>query len=178
MESIAKINKDIDQIWQYHLNVRSHFPFARKEHIGKQIIESSPFYAIHGYVIKYDYGKELKNDDIVRINKLSNWLNQNALIRLYALMNYYDFVGKNIKIDQSKNGWKELDLLRRLRNLFSHTDGSYNSEDIEQSTLVAELKSYFNLEQDTFDHFPISIDSVIEPIFEGCKAYVRSGGKI
>jgi hypothetical protein len=174
LESIAKICENIDQIWQYHLNVRSHFPFARKEHLGKQIIESSPYYANHGYIIKYDYGKELENDDIVRINKLSNWLNQNVLIRLYALMNYNDFVGEKIKIDKSRNGWKELDLLRRLRNLFAHTDGSYNSEDEEQSILVEELKSHFSLEQDTFDHFPISIDSVIEPIFEGCKAYVIS----
>ena len=172
MKNTSEIIKEIDLIWKYHLKVRSHFPFTRKGDIGKRIIESAPYYAFYGFTIKYDYGKRLESKDLEEINRLSNWLNQNALIRLYALMNYFEFVGEAISIDQSVKGWKELDLLRRLRNLFAHTDGKFNKDDNDQIFLVKEIKSYFGLIENSFDHIPISIDKVIEPIFEGCKEYI------
>jgi hypothetical protein len=174
METPSKIINEIDLIWGYHLEVRAHFPFARPGDIGKRIIESSPYYFFRGHAIKYDYGKELDAEDIKQINEVSNWLNQNALIRLYALMNYHGFVSEKIKIDQSIRGCKELDLLRRLRNHFAHTDGRYNINDEDQISLVDEIEEYFGLIQDKFDHIPISIDQVIEPIFEGCKEYVQN----
>jgi len=89
-------------------------------------------------------------------------------------MNYYKFVNENTIIDKSKPGWKELDILRRLRNKFSHTDGKLSMEDQEQIKLVDEIKNHFGLIESSFDHYPIPIDEVIEPIFNGCKLYVKS----
>ena len=174
MKTTEDILKTIDIMWEYHIKVRSHFPYARKEHIGTRIIESAPYYTSQGFQIKYDFGKELEENDIDQINKLSNWLNQNVLIRLYALMNYFGYVGKTISIDHTIKGSKELDLLRRLRNHFAHTEGNYNPTDEEQINLVDEIVSHFGLIKNKFDHFPISIDQVIEPIFNGCKTYVKN----
>ena len=168
---INEIINEIDQIWKFHLNVRSHFPYARNEDIGKRTIESSSYYDLHGFSIKYDYGKNLEKKDIIYLNSLSNWINQNALIRLYALMNYCSFVSDTIKIDQSIDGWKELDLLRRLRNHFAHTDGRLNNIDKDQNELANEIIAYFNLDKNTYDHIPITINKVIKPIFDGCRKY-------
>jgi hypothetical protein len=170
---VNKITGEIDLIWKLHLNVRSHFPYVRKEAIGKRIIESSAYYEMHGFSIKYNYNKPIEEKDVSYLNHLSNWINQNALIRLYALMNYCGFVSETISIDQNIDGWKELDLLRRLRNHFAHTDGRFNTCDDEQLYLVKEIVDYFNLNKSTYDHIPINIDEVMEPIFDGCKRYLR-----
>ena len=86
-------------------------------------------------------------------------------------MNYHKFIGDNISIDKSINGWKELDILRRLRNQFSHRDGKLNPSNGVQVKLVKEIIMNFRLVDQEYDHIPISIDLVIKPIFEGCKVY-------
>jgi hypothetical protein len=51
---------------------------------------------------------------IDRHNRLGKWINQNAIIRLYGILNYHGFL-KNI--DHTISGWQEVDLM----NLFIHT---------------------------------------------------------
>ncbi len=46
----------------------------------------------------------------------SHWLNENFIVRLYAVMESHGLVGEKINIRKDLDGWEELDILRRLRN--------------------------------------------------------------
>ena len=89
-------------------------------------------------------------------------------------MEYYDIVTNNIKMDQALPGWQELDILRRLRQIFSHKSGKYDPNNNKEKELVQKIISHFNMSISNHDDFPLNIDEVIDPIFIGCKKYVRS----
>ena len=113
-------------------------------------------------------------DHIKRNNEIGHWINQNVIVRLYSIMEYYGLVSNNIKIDQLLPGWEELDILRRLRQIFSHKSGKYDPNNNMEKKLKQKIISHFNMSISDYNDFPLNIDEVIDPIFSGCKNYVRS----
>ena len=82
------------------------------------------------------------------------------------------------KIDQSIDGWEEVDLVRRLRNQFAHSSGKYDPNDPEEKKLYERIVTFFkvSLAKDSSEatEFPLPIDVVLEPITEGCKKYIQN----
>lgn len=94
-------------------------------------------------------------------------------MRLCAILESHGVLSETICIDQSIDGWKEVDLARRLRNVMAHTSGRYNPSNTDHKTLLGELVSRFKLSNTNRREFPLDIDKVIYPLFEGSKRYVR-----
>ena len=148
--------------------------------IGQSRFRTAPYYRNKGFDVHFDFGKNIAQEDLERVSSIGHWINQNYIIRLCALLEANSIIpsqGKG-KIDQSIEGWKEIELLRRLRHQFAHSSGKYNYEDREEKKLYETLVSHFNivLAQNPTEatEFPIPIDVVLEPLTEGCKKYIKN----
>lgn len=172
------IIEELDFQKEIFMRTKSYFPSMSKKLIGKTEISTAPYYRQHGYDTKFLFRLPLTDVHIKKHNEISNWINQNFIIRSCAIMESRHIISKTTPIDKKIEGWKELDLLRRLRNVFAHGSGKYNNNR-KHKKLAKDLIDYFKLatnlieiEQDK--EFPISIDKVCIPLLEGCKKYVKS----
>ena len=171
---LGTILKNLDDLYDTHVHVRSHFPFIGPDLIGSSIIPSKAFYEFHGYSYDIHLNEKITHETADLFNKRSHWLNQNVIVRLFAFLNSYQFVGdenSKIEIDFNANGSTEVDFVRRLRNIFAHASGFYNKRRNEHRRLLKEIKESYKLDPN-IKEFPLSINTVIEPLFEGCKNYI------
>lgn len=174
MSNVDQIIAEIDSLEDIFLQCKSIFPALSKNLIGKDSFPTADYYQVRGYNVVIQTGNPITEDFIDRYAKIGKWLNENAIIRLYGIMDYYGFIS-NIKDHHNVDGWKEVDLMRRMRNIFTKTILNYRPEDSDNIQLRKELIEYFKLNEDQFSggEIPTPIDKVIRPIFEGCRKYVR-----
>ena len=94
------------------------------------------------------------------------------------MLESYNIVSENTRIDKSFKGHEELDILRRLRNKLAHIPGRYNPEKPEERKLCRRMVDYFDIEKPEAEHeatrLPTSIKKVIEPITRGCMESVKA----
>lgn len=90
------------------------------------------------------------------------------------MLDYHNIVSDNQKIDPQLPGSNEVDILRRLRKLFSHTSGKYNPNNKEEKKLVNRIIEHFDLKISEPHDFPISIDTVVTPIVIKTKEYIKA----
>jgi hypothetical protein len=158
---------DMDKLFLHHCTCRSHFPYMDSSLIGTNEFPTAPYYGVN---LVFQYAAGLAVTDIELVNSTGHYINQNFVIRLYALLDYYKVLSP---IDKTITGNDEVDILRRLRNSFGHTPGDYNSNDPDQKKLRDRVVAHFNLSIEESDNFPLPIDTVLEPLFNACKEYVR-----
>lgn len=163
--------EEMDILLEKFLNSRAYFPYMTEKDKGKIDFDTSPLYADLGYHITFKLEKPLTMENINKNNELSHWHNQNFIIRLYSLMDSY---GYRYPFDDKIDGYEEVDILRRLRNIFAHTSGKYNKLDEKEKTMLIDVVEHFKLEDKTLDHIPLSIDDVIKPIFNNCQVYINN----
>ena len=164
--------KEIDSLWNYYLQVRATYPYARPEHIGRTYLESASYYKRKGIHLRLEFGRPLTEQDIEQLRDLGYWVNQSVIIRLYALLEYYKVVSDKISINTTVSGHEDIDILRRLRQCFAHT-GRYNASDNRQLKLFQRIVTHYELKEHDQDRFPIPIDAVIEVIFNRVREYVQ-----
>lgn len=161
---------DIDQINTIFRYSRSSCPYIDPKYEGQTI--EVPFNLPGGIQTIIKYKEPLTKEFISFNNQVGHFTNQNFIIRLYALLEYYEIIGNDIKIDSSLPGADELDILRRLRKYFSHRSAPYNKEDTEQEKLYQRIITHFNIPEPHPQDFIISIDTVITPVINKVKEYV------
>jgi hypothetical protein len=173
--SSSKIFSHIDFLWENFLRARSLIPYLPENMKDLKDIDTAPYYQNKGYNARIVLDEPLKLKDIKNWNWAVNSINQGFIVRLYAYLEYCQVVGNEKLINQICAGWEELDLLRRLRTIFAHTKGEYNKNRRDHQKLLNILitKFDFNFDEVQFPKiFPIPIDSVLEPVVEGCKKYI------
>lgn len=168
--TIDELFREIAEIYNIFRYSRSSCPYLDQKDEGQAI--SVPFNLPGGIQNIITYKDPLTKEFISFNNKVGHFTNQNFIIRLYALLEYYQIIGNNIKIDFKLPGADELDILRRLRKYFSHRSGPYNKADAEQIELFNTIESHFHLGKTDSNDFPISIDTVITPMVNRIKEYV------
>jgi hypothetical protein len=99
---------------------------------------------------------------------------------VYAVLEAGHIVGNRIRIEKKVDGWKEVELLRRLRNKFSHGSGTYRATIGEDRKLCKAVVEHFNVSDreppDSSGWFPIPIKGVLVKLAAGCERYVRALG--
>lgn len=171
---------EIDDQFNYLLSLRALFPFTNDSMIGQSSFRTAPYYRNKGFDVIFEFGRNLNEKDIQRIISVGHWINQNYIIRICSLLEAKKIipVEGNGKIDQTIEGWEEVDLVRRLRNHFAHSLGKYDHNDPEEKILYERIVNHFNvtLAKNSLEavDFPIPIDVVIEPLTNGCKKYIKN----
>ena len=151
-------------------NCRAYFPHVTQQHVGQKVLPTAPYYASRGFRLIVAVEEPLAANDIPRINDLGRWVNQNYIVRLCALI---EARGLFSSIDKSVDGWEDMDLLRRLRNRFAHSSGRFDPQDPDQVRLRDRIVRHCKLPTKDYEDYPLSVDTVLDPIFDGCARYVR-----
>jgi hypothetical protein len=171
-KSPNEIVSEINALKKIYLRCRSMFPGLPDSIIGRDEYMSPQFYVKQKYFIHVKTETPITKEFVDQNTKLVKWTNENALIRLYGIMHYHGFYKK---IDKNCCGWKEVDLLRRMRNIFTKTVLNYKPDNIENIKLKKEVVKNFNLNIDNYKsgEIPTPIDTVVFKIFEACKKYIK-----
>ena len=105
-----------------------------------------------------------------RVNTLAgHWINEAFVVRLWAIMDSHHFVQT---IDQTVEGWKMVDICRRLRHQIAHATGQVRST--ESTKLQAKMREVFGLgdQKSIFEGmFILSKDTVLRPMYAACRTY-------
>lgn len=164
-----EIIKQIDSLYRLFRYSRSFLPYINSNLVGQ--MPSLQFNISNNVKSKINFKEPLDDDFIALNNHAGHFLNQNFLIRLYDLLDHHQIVSSKEKIINTLPGSDEIDILRRLRRLFSHTSGKYDKDDPEKDTLAKRIIHHFKLQVVELNDFPISIDTVIAPIVIKTKEY-------
>ena len=178
MATCSEIIQRIEQQWEDLLRVRSAFPTMRDNVIGAQHVSTAPFYLHHGYHIRLSFPQPLTRETIEEVNQIGRWLNESYVIRLCALLEFYQIIPREGqgRIDQSLEGHEAIDILRRLRNALLHRSGRHNPEDVDSRKLYERIVQTFSVPAEsstTAVIYPVHIDSFLLPLTAACKCYVK-----
>lgn len=175
---MLKLNRElaiseINALETIYLQCRSVFPALPDSIIGRSEFATAPYYLHRGFVARIRTAKPITQHFIDQHTKLVKWVNENAIIRLYGIMNYYGFLKT---IDRNCSGWKEVNLMRKMRNAFTKTGLNYRPEDPDNVRLRDEVIEHFKLDKNLYKkgEIPTPIDTVVERIFESCRKYVEA----
>lgn len=167
----------IDIIWQNFNSCKAHFPYMPKEAKGAKEARTAPYYIRQGFDIKFVFSKGISEGAIEKINEVGHWINQNAIIRLCAVLESFHIVSNTIEINFDLDGAEQLNISRRLRNCFVHSAGRYKAFESEHRKTLKIMKDKLGISIDGCTDWPLSIDTVIQPLFEGCINYVKEKAK-
>lgn len=164
----------INNLLLMHKACRAQFPNLKAHHLGEQIIKPPIFYKDVTFIDYVKLKDSIDEESFHRINSIGHFLNQNVIIRLHSILNYYRIIGDEISIDQTIAGWKEIDLTRRLRNVFSHSKGTFNPNSKDHVFLAKRIVEDYKLKVKNKEPkgFLIPIDELLVPLFDGCRRYV------
>ena len=169
----APILEEVNRLESLLLQCRSVFPSLTKKMIGHREFPTAPYYMRRGYKAQIQLEDPITEKFIERNRTLGKWINENALIRLYGIMFYRGFLDK---IDQSLMGWREVDLTRRMRDIFTKSRLNYQPNDAKNIRLREEVIKHFRLKKEDFPEgeIPTPIDAVVVKLFNGCREYIKA----
>lgn len=173
-DTLNCIIKQIDEFRSFHVKVRARFPYLSESVIGTDSIKLPAFYKNEGIDLLLKFDREIDNSIREENNAIGHFANQNFILRLFAIMNYYGFVGDNISLVKESPGFQEVDILRRLRHIYAHSLGKFNPENDDHVKLKQVIQERFSLDVPDYDDFPLNIHAVIDAIIDGCKSYYRN----
>ena len=156
----------MDKQKQYYMFSRQFFGYIDNKHIGQKNLINHYFGGI-----RTSFKEPITKEYIKMNNKIGHWLNQNFIIRLHALLDSYNI--KNRNLNNSLEGYNYVKLLINLRNIFVHEGGEYKPNKRKHRKIMKELKLFINSTDENYTEFPIPIDKVTLPLFEGCKKYIE-----
>jgi hypothetical protein len=152
-----EIYNSIKDVYAKFRSSRAYFPYIRESDLTKTL--PPPFTIFNDIEIQIKYNHPI--DEIFRDynNSIGHFLNQNFLLRLFAVLQYH-----GIYDGFDKTRYKKLQILKQLRNEFGHGLGTYNPTSPKDKKLMKNIVTEFNLPDIDYSDFPISIDTVINEI--------------
>ncbi len=164
----------LNTLWISFNNCRAHFPYIPDDAVGIRSANTAPFYVAQGFNISFIFSEGLTKEEITKINQIGHWINQNFIIRLCALLeSYHVLSNKKIKIDPTLDGSEHIEIVRRLRNYFAHSSGRFNSLDKEHKKTMEIIGEKFGVSIENKTEWPLSINTVLKPLYEGCVTYSK-----
>jgi hypothetical protein len=163
---------EIKELEGIYLQCRAVFPALSNSTIGQREFYTAPYYMQRGFNVRITTSEPITQEFIDQNTKLVKWINENAIIRLFGIMNYYGLV---TTIDQNITGGKEVDLMRRMRNAFTKTGLNYRPENPDNIRLKNEVIEHFGLDEEVFNEgeIPTPVDTVVGNIFKSCIKYIE-----
>lgn len=168
---VDSLLEDIDALLRIFNHHKANFPCVSDKAEGKQVLGTPDLYINQGYDnIIHKYPAPLTRDKIADINESGNWLNQNSLVRLYAVLDCHNALEK---IDHDVEGAKHVELIRRLRNNFAHGSGKYDPSKKKHRDTMKTMHKVLGISIEGRVEWPLDIVTVLYRLFEGVKTYCR-----
>jgi hypothetical protein len=102
----ADLLEEVDHLQGLLLECRAVFPTMTAEMVGRREFRTAPYYEQRGYNALIRLEQPITEEFIAQQLQLGRWINENALIRLFGIMNYR---GLFRKLDKSLPGHAEMD---------------------------------------------------------------------
>lgn len=163
--------QEMEVLWKNFTTVRGALPYLRPNRVGQRRVASPGFYKVKGIDLALEFSKPLDESDIKRYNGMGYWVNQSFVIWLYALLEYFGLVES---IDMTHPNGADVNILRRLRRIFAHTNGRYNSNDPDEKKLFDAIIERYHPGIVDPERFNLQIDEVLERMYLGVRKYVES----
>ena len=176
MSNVASIIAEIDELEDYYLKCKSIFPRIDHSLIGELSFKTAQYYSRLGYDAAVRLDKPITSQFIKAHAKVGNWINENSIIRLFGILHYHGFVGK-ASINKEISGWEHVRFCCWFRNVITKTNINYEpSPNSKNEPLRNEIISFYQLSPDEYEvgEIPTPTDSVIRPMFAGCRNYIRA----
>lgn len=140
---------------------------------GAKEATTAPYYIKQGFDVRFVFSEAITEEGIDKINEVGHWINQNVIIRLCAVLESYHIISNIIAIDFSLDGAEQVNIVRRLRNCFAHSSGKYRAHNRQHHRILELMRDKLGISIHGLSDWPLSVDKVIQPLFEGCRKYVR-----
>jgi len=141
--------------------------------VGQQTFEAPEYYRQHGHDVAVTLPEPMTAEFIDDLNNLAHWLNENFVLRLYAVLESKGLFRKGI--NQQLDGHEEMDITRRLRNIVGH-GGLDDPDDADKKKLYDRIVQHFKVNSESYlddpTVYPLGVGQVLVPLAEGCKRYV------
>jgi len=157
---------------------RATFPHISDAMVGESEFPTAPYYFTQGHSVTFRFQPPLDLDTARSIHETGQWINQNFVVRLCAVLDSHKVTGQQIENRKHLPGYAELRLARRLRNLFAHASGRCDPDNPEHQKLRSELIEHFGLRPEECPEgwFPLPIEAVLSKLAQGCVDYVEALG--
>ena len=143
-----ELEKELDDLletckslWNDFNNCKAHFPYTPSDAKGLKEVRTALYYIAQGFDISFSFSQPLSEEAIAKINQIGHWLNQNFIIRLCAILEYFGVISNSEKIDLELEGAYEVNIVRRLRNCFVHSSGRYNPKDRKHRVTIELIRT-------------------------------------
>lgn len=164
----------MDLLWDRFEAARSFVPYLPPEAVGACDAYAPPPW----YTKTVPYKVVLLNETVTERyrlwhNDMGYWVNSAFVVSLCALLQDLGIR----KADKTIPQWGYISLLADLRNVFAHEDGKYDASSKQHRKIENRLATMFGeTRQPTTpsDQFPLSVDTVLRPLFVGCREYVSA----
>jgi hypothetical protein len=145
---------------------------------GQTEFEAPEYYRQLGYTVSVKLSQPMTAEFIKGLFDLGHWLIENFVTRMWAILESNQIVSKTGKIDQALENWRDVDLLRRLRNKIGHGSGTYEPADADKKKLFDAIVQYYNVPEGysyfEVEKYPIGVKQVLVPMAHGCKKYAAA----
>lgn len=166
----------IDELHQIHLSLRGVMPYVQESHLGEKKLHNKTKIRSELFEVELTFSSSITPQMRSDLNVLSEYLNQNFIIRLHSLIEYEGIKSEKVKIDQALDGFEMIELIHHLRKQYAHRLGKFDLNDPESVKLRHRLFKTFNIDpiESLPDQFPLDKNRVIVPIVKGTKKYVKA----
>lgn len=153
---------------------RATFPHIPDALVGRTEFPTAPYYFAQGHAVTFRFEPPLDSETARAIHETGQWINENFVVRLCAVLDSHGVTGKGIDNQRDLPGYPELRLARKLRNVFAHGSGRCNSANSDHQRLRAEIIKRFGLKPEDCPEgwFPLPIESVLLKLAQRCAEYV------
>jgi hypothetical protein len=174
-QTAEEIIEKIDELHKMHLSLRGTLQYVKEDKIGDSQLSWGSSTDSNWFDIQYNFTKPITQESREELNRLSEFMNQNFIVRLHSLLDYEEIKSKKVSIDKSLSGYKMIEVVHFLRTQFAHRPGRFDPNDNDSVILRERLFEEFNIspEESLPDQFPLDKNRVIVPIVNGVKNYVH-----
>jgi len=157
-----------------HENLRKLLRYRKPEEVGQRELKGNIFNSQNNFSYVFRFERTVDNQTIKELNHWGHYLNQNVIIRLFAILQEFDVLKYGKEVDKTIAGGQEMVLLKKLRHVLAHESGQYfpkKNNHRKTAELMIELLG-INFDLDNSTEFDLSISTVIRPLFNGARQYL------
>ncbi|GHN02376.1 hypothetical protein WSM22_38650 [Cytophagales bacterium WSM2-2] len=169
-DQVTEVCGEIEHQWLYLLMTRAVFPADFPKY---ETYDSPSFYSMRGLKFKISLPENKTKEFLKGADGLSNWLNQNYVIRLYGILEKYRIMYSGRKAYNNKL----MILMYELRpKIGAHSSGRSATDKAHLRKATDLINELFdrNIDSNQVQHYMLPVDTVLAPMTELALQFVKS----